>query len=136
VRHLLDQLNVPDPLDPEGGRILDNTVLLFGSNLHNPAHGAGPNYGRYGGAGEQDTTDTAYLIAGSGGGYFNTGRLFDHRVEGLFYGENSSKYSAGDGHVYHNRLLVSLVNAFGIETSTVGDSAFSAGGALDEGLLR
>jgi hypothetical protein len=136
VAYLLDQLSQEDPFDPEGGRIIDNTVLLFGSNLHAPFHGAGPNYGRYGGDGEQDTTDPPYLIAGSGGGFFHTGRYFDHRVEGLFYGENPSKYSPGDGHVYHNRLLVSILNAFGHDVSSYGDTAYSEGGALDGGLIR
>ncbi|MGE0792061.1 MAG: DUF1552 domain-containing protein [Sandaracinaceae bacterium] len=136
VAHLLSQLDVTDPLDPNGGRILDNTVLLFGSNLPNPAHGAGPNYGFYRNANEQDTTDTAYLLAGSAGGYFNTGRMLDFRQLGLYYGENGNKYTSGDGHVFANRLLISLVNAFGISTSTVGDSAFCTGGALDGGLIR
>ena len=45
LRYLMDLLNVEDPFDPAGGRILDNTVILFGSNLSFPAHGSGPNYG-------------------------------------------------------------------------------------------
>ena len=128
VAYLLDQLNQPDPFDPNGGRILDNTVLLFGSNIASPFHGAGPNHGVF--RGEHNTTDTPFLIAGSAGGALKTGRYFDHRVQGLYYGENGKKHTGGDGHVHHNRLLVSLLNAFGENVSTYGDANYSRGGAL------
>jgi hypothetical protein len=133
--YLMDLLNVEDPFDPAGGRILDNTVILFGSNLSFPAHGGGPNYGRFA-PGEQDTHDHPTLLAGGAGGYFRTGQFLDFRKSGLFYGENDDKYDGSSGHAFHNKLLVSLLNAFGENVSTYGDPDYCQGGALDGGLLR
>ncbi len=132
VSYLAEQLDRPDPYDPDGGTILDNSVIYFGSNLHFPKHGTGPNYGKYGGPGEQDTTDTPYLMLGSAGGTFHVNRYTDYRKEGLFYGENANKYTAGDGHVYANRLLVSLLQGFGENVDAFGADGFSAGGSLGE----
>jgi len=135
LQYLMDLLNVVDPFDPAGGRILDNTVILFGSNLSFPSHSGGPNYGRFA-AGEQDTHDHPTLLAGSAGGYFQTGQFLDFRKPGLFYGENPTKYDGSSGHAFHNKVLVSLLNAFGENVSTYGDAAYCQGGALDGGLVR
>jgi hypothetical protein len=134
LRYVMELLDVEDPFDPEGGRILDNTVILFGSNLCFPAHGGGPNYGRF--QGEQDTRDHPTLLAGSAGGFFRTGQFLDFRRQGLFYGENPSKYDGTSGHAFHNKLLVSVLNAFGDGRQAYGDPSYCQGGALDGGLLR
>jgi hypothetical protein len=60
----------------------------------------------------------------------------DFRKSGLFYGENDDKYDGSSGHAFHNKLLVSLLNAFGENVSTYGDPDYCQGGALDGGLLR
>ncbi len=135
LRYLMDLLNVEDPFDPAGGRILDNTVILFGSNLPFPSHNGGPNYGRFE-PGEQDTHDHPTMLAGGAGGYFRTGQFLDFRQSGLFYGENPTKYDGSSGHAFHNKLLVSVLNAFGENVSTYGDADYCRGGALDGGLLR
>jgi hypothetical protein len=54
--------------------------------------------------------DLPFLIAGSGGGYFKTGQYLDF---------------AGD--IPHNNLLVSIMNAMGIEATTFGDPSFCTG---------
>ena len=132
--YLMDLLNVEDPFDPAGGRILDNTVILFGSNLSFPAHTGGPNYGRYE-PGEQDTHDHPTLLAGSAGGYFRTGQFLDFRKQGLEYGQVPDP-DTSVGYTFHNRALISLLNAFGENVSTYGDPDYCQGGALDGGLLR
>jgi hypothetical protein len=53
-----------------------------------------------------------WVLAGKAGGSFRTGRY-------IKYNETP-----------HNRLLVSLANAFGIETQTFGDPDFCSGGPL------
>ncbi len=135
LRYLMDLLNVEDPFDPAGGRILDNTVILFGSNLSFPEHGNGPNHGWFE-PGDQDIHDHPTLLAGSAGGFFRTGRFLDFRQAGLNYGEVPTKYKGSSGHAFHNKLLVSLLNAFGENVSTYGDPDYCQGGALDGGLLR
>ena len=134
--YLMDLLKVPDPLDPNGGNILDNTVILFGSPLANPAHQNGPNYGRYT-PGEQETVDHPMLLAGGGGGYFKTGQYLDFRKDNFYYGQNDGKMEFGpNGHAFSNRLLVSVLNAFGDNSSQFGDPQYCQGGALNGGLLR
>ena len=131
----MELLDVEDPFDPTGGENLDNTVIVFGSNLSFPEHGSGPNHGWFE-PGEQDIHDHPTLLAGSAGGFFRTGQFLDFRTPGLYYGEVPTKYNGSSGHAFHNKLLVSLLNAFGENVSTYGDPDYCQGGALDGGLLR
>jgi len=85
---------------PEGdGTMLDNSAVLW---AHEQADGA-----------THQRTDMPYVLVGSCGGYFRTGRAIDF------------------GGVAHNGLLVSLANAMGVETTDFGDPSFS-GGPLSE----
>jgi hypothetical protein len=54
--------------------------------------------------------DAPFLVAGGGSGYFKMGRMIDF---------------AGD--VPHNNLLVSLLNAMGVNATTFGDPAYCTG---------
>ncbi|MCA9695179.1 MAG: DUF1552 domain-containing protein [Myxococcales bacterium] len=81
---------------PEGsGTLFDSVVICCGSEL-----GKGqPHY----------NTNVPFLLAGSCGGYFATGRHLDF---------------AGAA---HNDLLISLMHAMGVMESTFGDPAFASG---------
>ena len=82
---------------PEGdGTLLDNTVVLWCNEL-----GRGNSHTR---------RMVPWVMAGSGGGYFKTGRY-------LNFPEKTP----------HNKLHVSLCNAFGIETDTFGNPDFGTG---------
>jgi len=82
---------------PEGdGTMLDNTVILLGSEV---ARGNTHSH-----------MDAPFVLAGSAGGYFNTGQLLNF-----------------EGDVPHNNLLVSLQNSMGIEATTFGLPEFCTG---------
>ncbi|UQA59320.1 DUF1552 domain-containing protein [Polyangium aurulentum] len=78
------------------GTMLDNTVVVLGSEI---ARGNTHSH-----------MDAPFLVAGSGGGYFKTGRVIDF-----------------PGDVPHNNLLVSVMNAMGIPATTFGDPAHCTG---------
>lgn len=83
---------------PEGtGTMLDNTVIVWGNEL-----GVGNRHTR---------RDVPFVMAGSCGGYFKTGRYL--------------KYATA---TRHNNLLVSLCNAMGLaEQKTFGNPAYCTG---------
>jgi hypothetical protein len=90
---LLDRLSAI----PEGdGTLLDNTVVLFASEINR-----GNNHSH---------ADVPFVLAGSAGGYFRTGRMLDL-----------------GGTVPHNNLLVSLLNAMGVAATTFGHPDFCTG---------
>jgi len=78
------------------GSMLDNTVVVLGSEI---ARGNTHSH-----------MDAPFLLAGSGGGYFKTGRSIDY-----------------PGNVPHNNLLVSVMNAMGLPATTFGDPAHCTG---------
>ena len=81
---------------PEGdGTMLDNTVIVWCNEL-----GKGNSHTR---------NNVPYVMAGSGGGHFRTGRF-------LQYNDDP-----------HNNLLVSLCNAMGVQTNTFGNPAYCTG---------
>ncbi len=81
---------------PEGdGTMLDNTIIVWCNEL-----GKGNSHTR---------NDVPYILAGSCGDYFKTGRYL--------------RYNADP----HNNLLVSLANAMGVETNTFGNPAYCSG---------
>lgn len=85
---------------PEGeGTLLDNTVVVWCNEV-----GKGNNH---------DHRDLPFVLAGSCGGYFATGRFVDYQASGA-------------GHP-HNDLLVSLANAMGLADETFGDPAHCTG---------
>jgi hypothetical protein len=81
---------------PEGtGTVFDNTVLLWCNCL--------------GEGWDHTTTDIPFVIAGSAGGYFRTGRFVTY------------------DHAPHNNLHVSLMNAMGVAATTFGDPRYCTG---------
>jgi hypothetical protein len=86
---------------PEGdGTLLDNTVVLWCNEV-----GKGNNH---------EHRDLPFLLAGSCGGYFSTGRFVDYQANGAA------------GHP-HNDLLVSLAQAMGATDTTFGDPEHCTG---------
>ena len=82
---------------PEGeGTVFDNTVILWTNE-----QAKGNNHSR---------ARMPYLLAGSAGGYFNTGR-----------------YVTQGSAVGHNKLMVSLLNAMDIEAEQFGNPEFGTG---------
>jgi hypothetical protein len=82
---------------PEGtGTMFDNTVILVCNEL-----GKGNSHTR---------NNEPFLLVGSAGRYFRTGRSLTY-----------------DGTTAHNKLLVSLCNAFGIERTTFGNPVYGSG---------
>jgi hypothetical protein len=79
-----------------GGTILDNTVLFWCNEL--------------GKGNAHSTNDAPYVIAGSGGGFFKTGRFL--------------QYSGGTP---HNNLLVSMMNAMDVPGNTFGKADWCTG---------
>jgi hypothetical protein len=94
---LLEKLDVDEG---DGSTYLDNSVVLWGNEL-------GMNHLNY-------TVPT--LLAGSAGGYLKTGRYIDY-----IDWNRSVKFSQHDGMVIegvpYNRLLVTLLQAFGLSPS-------------------
>jgi hypothetical protein len=82
---------------PEGtGTVFDNTVILWTNE-----QAKGNNHDRRG---------MPYVLAGSAGGYFNTGRYVTQTQE-----------------TGHNKLLVSVMNAMDIEGDTFGNPEYGTG---------
>ncbi|WP_232293505.1 DUF1552 domain-containing protein [Stigmatella aurantiaca] len=75
--------------------LLDNTAVLWGNEL-----GVGNSHTR---------RDVPFVLAGSCGGYFRTGRYL--------------KYT----NAWHNSLYVSILNAMGVQTNTFGNPAYCKG---------
>lgn len=93
LAYLLGKL---DAIKEGEGTMLDNTVVLLASEITR--------------GNTHSNTDTPFLLAGSGGGYFKTGR--------------SLSFS---GDVPHNNLLVSIMNAMGMPGDTFGNPAYCTG---------
>jgi len=88
---------------PEGdGTLLDNTVILWTNEL-----GKGNSHTR---------NDMPYVLAGSCGGYFNTGRYVFYRDSLLL-----------DDGPAHNNMLLSLCAAMDVPTTTFGLPEFCDG---------
>src|SRR5690606_11047855 len=82
---------------PEGeGTVFDNTVILWTNE-----QAKGNNH---------DRMDMPYVLAGSAGGYFDTGR-----------------YVVLNKETPHNKLLVSLLHAMGIDEDVFGDPKYGSG---------
>lgn len=92
LAYLLGKL---DSITEGDGTMLDNTVVVLGSEI---AYGNSHSH-----------MDAPFLIAGSGGGYFATGRR-------LHFDDT-----------YHNDLLVTLLNSMGIEATTFGNAEYCSG---------
>lgn len=94
VAYLLGRLDsIPEPLGE--GSILDNSVIFWGNELSD-----GDRHSR---------NDMHFVVAGSGGGYFDTGRFLQFDDE------------------RHNDLLVSMANAVGHDIDRFGDPGYTNG---------
>lgn len=93
LAYLLGKL---DSMQEGDGTMLDNTIVLLGSEI---ARGNTHSH-----------MDAPFFLAGSGGGYFKTGRYLEYT-----------------GDVPHNNLLVSLLNAMGLPHTTFGDANYCTG---------
>ncbi len=93
LAYLLQSLK--DMPDPSGdGTLLDHTLVVSGNEL-----GEGNNHSH---------NNIPFVMAGNLGGHFKMGRYLDYS------GEGNKGYS-------HSRLLVSVQQAFGIESDSFGD---------------
>ncbi len=88
-------LKALDSVTEGSGSMLDNTVVLWINELSQ--------------GNTHSHVDMPFVMAGSGGGYFDTGQYLEL------------------GNVSHSNLLVSIQNAFGIESPTFGDPRFCTG---------
>jgi hypothetical protein len=84
-----------DSIQEASGTLLDNTVILVCSEIPR-----GNNHSQI---------DMPFILAGSAGGYLQTGRSLEF-----------------SGH-HHNDLLVSVLNAMGIEATAFGHEGYCAG---------
>lgn len=105
-----------DAVREGSGTMLDNTALVLIG-----AQGLPSNHAMY---------PHPVIIAGSCGGAFNTGRFLrlGTRTD-LGEPEVTNRFTR-DGYVAHNRLLVSLANAMGLDAPTFGIARY--GGTLAE----
>jgi hypothetical protein len=99
---------------PEGnGSVLDNTLILWGNELGEPAG--------------HSSLGIPTVLAGGAGGKFRMGRYLQLRP-----GKEPTDGWKGPGYpidnaIPHNRLLVSIANAFNLETQTFGHPDYSGG---------
>jgi hypothetical protein len=84
-----------DAAQEAGGSVLDRTVVLWGNEM-----GKGSTH---------DFHSAPFVMAGSAGGYFRTGRFLDRQ------------------HESHNNLLLSIAQAYGVEGNSFGDPAYCTG---------
>ncbi len=84
-----------DSIQEGDGTMLDNTVILWINELSQ--------------GNTHSVQNMPFVMAGGGGGYFDTGRYLKY--------DNAS----------HSDLLVSIQNSFGIEDATFGDPRFASG---------
>jgi hypothetical protein len=111
VAGILEGLDSPD--FPEGaGTMLDNSVVLCTSEFREPAGHISLN--------------TPVLLAGSGGGYFETGRFIDYNTYAAA-DPNTLEYESPES--MHN-LYVSILNAMGEEDQTFGSDHAQHDGPL------
>ncbi len=92
---------------PEGnGTVLDNTIILWGNELGDPATHSNMN---------------VPLVVAGGGGKFRMGRY-------LKYSTTTRPDCVGNvcsAQTAHNHVLVSILQAFGIEENTFGSTAYT-----------
>lgn len=108
--------------DVDGNTLFSNSVILW-TNEQNK----GNNHSRF---------TMPYVLAGSAGGYFKTGRYIKYFGEYSYPEEGEAQKKEDDDEeksgepptdIGHNRLLVSLCNSMGIETEEFGDPRFGSG---------
>ncbi|MEM9188921.1 MAG: DUF1552 domain-containing protein [Myxococcota bacterium] len=94
-------------VEANGKTMLDNSLVVFCSDLASSVYGAGGHTG----------IDAPFLVAGSLGGKFETGQLIDYSDmsgDGLL--QNIRNYDLRGGPP-HNELMISILNAFNVPAS-------------------
>ncbi len=114
-------LSMMDAIPEGSGTMLDNTIVAWGTELANGPH---------------DMYRIPFIIGGSGGGYFRTGRYLKYAETGptpwrANYGPQTRRLGPA-----HNKLLVSMMQAMGLPNNSIGISAATAnsktgGGPVD-----
>lgn len=92
-----------DPFDPNGGTLLDNSLLLWTNEL-----------GSW--TGSHSVTQIPVVTFGSGGGYFRTGYFADFRARPFITYRNNG----GEQHMYgrpYKQLLISVMRAAGLSSN-------------------
>lgn len=114
VKLIADGLNSPDFL--EGGvPLLDNSLIFYSNEFST--------------GGIHSSTDGPYMLIGSAGGYFETGRFVELHAERL---KNPASLDAGTT-ASTNDLYITILNALGANDPTFGDMEFAyRGGPISE----
>ncbi|MCA9601694.1 MAG: hypothetical protein KC417_06710, partial [Myxococcales bacterium] len=89
----------------------DGTVFSNSSILWTNEQSTGNNHSR---------EDMPYILAGTAGGAFNSGRY-------VRYTPKPADRAANQRGEPHNKLLVSIANAYGVETDVVGSGKYGKG---------
>ncbi len=97
---LLDRLSA---YSEEDGTVLDNSVIVWANEL---SDGLAHHF-----------ANLPWIVAGSGGGYLKQGQHVDLTRGG-------DLYDFGDAGIPHNRLLLTFLNALGLEREEFGDPEF------------
>jgi hypothetical protein len=93
------------------GTVLDNSVIAVGNDMNEGS-------GHY-------VAGLPFVLIGSCGGYFKTGRT----VKLGNWANKNGEYWNGDSNVPHNKLLASLSNAMDVPATSFGEGY---AGTLDE----
>jgi hypothetical protein len=110
VRQLLDGLDDPTFVEANGGTILDNSLMLYTSEFRNAS-------GHY-------AYNMPVLMAGSAGGYFETGRFIDYNKFGA---APTFEYESDES--THN-LFTSILHAMGQDDAHFGNDMYVHQGPL------
>jgi hypothetical protein len=109
VAYLMDQLAT---VQEGSGSVLDNTIILWGNEL--------------GDATGHMNVRVPTVLAGGAGGKFRMGRFLNVRAPGSNPLSNwDGPGTSLPGAVAHNKLLVSIAQAFGVNVNTFGHPAYS-----------
>jgi hypothetical protein len=92
--------------------VFDDTLVLWGTNEGRGQHGVD----------EQGRQDRTYVMFGSLGGTYGTGRVLDFEVDGYVPPERAYHYSPA--------LLLNIAQAFGYTGATFGDAYRNQAGAM------
>ncbi|MEM6294418.1 MAG: DUF1552 domain-containing protein [Myxococcota bacterium] len=114
MRRLLDGLDDPNFVEADGGTLLDQSLVLFTSEFRNAS-------GHY-------AYNMPLMLAGSAGGYFETGRFLDYNTFGP-----GPTFEYESQHSTHN-LFTSILHAMGGDDAHFGNETAVYQGPL-EGLV-
>lgn len=109
-KQLIEGLDDPSFVEPNGGTILDNSLVLYTSEFRNAS-------GHY-------SYNVPVLMAGSAGGYFETGRCIDYDKTGP---DEPFNYETDES--THN-LFTSILHAFGQDDGHFGNDMATHEGPL------